>query len=869
MKKQGKHRFGGIGRKVFNVFLVTLVCIFAAFVIINVIQVQSFTRNIGKTGTQQKLAVSWIASNSIENLIQEDLSRACKMEAFVADSIFKRLKNEINNISSLYGLSYIYGSIADTDYSNVDLDLFDPSPDLEGELTLQVLTSPGVDRKDPEVIRRIMTLITTLTENFSYTIVNNSMVDSVFASTPDGITLILDRHPAEKIDEDGQPLRVDPTTRPWYVKAVAEKKAGFTEIEVDTFTGKLGLVCYSPSYDTDGTLLGVVGMDIFLDSLAEGMSVDRFDRRMEFIVNEEGHIIFSPEGDGILAQKYTADAVDLRNTGYSDLTQFMSRAMTGMFVVNTVDIGDDSYCMASAPISSMGWTLVSAIELAVMEEPVSDLVSMTEELTDISYSVLEDDITRTQIIVVITLVLGFGIGSVVTLFVAKRITRPIKLMTSRISDIDGDHFDFGMSPEFHTKDEIEVLAKAFSALSVRTKKYISTITEITTEKERIRAELDVAAHIQADMLPRVFPPYPDRREFDLYGSMTPAKEVGGDFFDFFFVSEDVLALVIADVSGKGVPAALFMVIAKTLIKTRAMAGGSPSQIMADVNNQLCSGNESGLFVTAWLALINVKTGKAVSTNAGHEHPAIRRNGDIYRLDSYRHSPPLAMMEDIEFFEHEFEMKSGDVLFVYTDGVPEATDSNNELMGTDRMLEALNVNPDAEPEEVLKNVEKGVAAFVKDAEQFDDLTMLCFRYNGKDPEGFRRLETDAVIENLDEVLGFVDAILEENDCPPPVMIQLDVAVEEIYVNIAHYAYRPGIGKATITASFDEESRDLTLVFEDSGKKFDPLAKEDPDISLPVEERQIGGLGIFMVKKSMDKVSYEYKDGKNILTIVKKI
>ena len=352
--------------------------------------------------------------------------------------------------------------------------------------------------------------------------------------------------------------------------------------------------------------------------------------------------------------------------------------------------------------------------------------------------------------------------------------------------------------------------------------------------------------------------------------MTPAKEVGGDFFDFFFVDDDTLALVIADVSGKGVPAALFMVIAKTLLKTRAMSGGSPSSILADVNSQLCDGNDTGLFVTVWLAMINLKTGKAVSSNAGHEHPAIRRNGDVYKLDSYRHSPPLALLDGVEFFSQEFEMHPGDALFVYTDGIPEATDSNNELFGTERMLEALNVNPEAEPEEVLSNVVKGVKAFVKDAEQFDDMTMLCFKYNGSQsaPE-VRKLETDAVVENLDEVLGFVDEVLEANGCSPSVMMQLDVAVEEIYVNIAHYAYRPDIGKATITSSFDPVSRELTLVFEDSGKKFDPLAKEDPDISLPVEERQIGGLGIFMVKKSMDKVMYEYKDNKNILTIIKKI
>ena len=872
MKKSGKHRFSGIGRKMFNVFLATLICIFAAFGILNVLQVRSFTRNIEKTGGQQKNSITWLASNSIENLIEDDLSRTCKMGAFLADSIFKRLNNEITTLTSLFSFAYQYGltNVAPDFYSDANLDVFDPSRDMEGELSLQILTAPYVDRNDPEVRKKVISLVNSLEESFTYSIANNPMVDSVFISTPDGITLIVDRHPASKIGNDGTIIQVDPTTRPWFLRAVEEKAKGYTEIEVDTFTGKLGLVCYSPAYDGQGNLLGVVGMDIFLDSLAEGMSVDPFDRRMEFIVNDHGHIIFSPEGDGILAQRYTDNAVDLRASGYGDLNFFMARAMRGVFVVNKVHIGDDAYCMASAPIPSMGWTLVSVIEQSVIAEPVNDLVTMTENVNDSAYFTLERDVRKTQIIVVVMLVLGFGIGSVVTLFVAKRITHPVELMTSRITDIDGDHFDFEMSPEFHTKDEIEVLAKAFAALSVRTKNYISTITQITTEKERIRAELNVAAQIQADMLPRVFPPYPVRNEFNLYGSMTPAKEVGGDFFDFFFVDDDTLALVIADVSGKGVPAALFMVIAKTLLKTRAMSGGSPSSILADVNSQLCDGNDTGLFVTVWLAMINLKTGKAVSSNAGHEHPAIRRNGDVYKLDSYRHSPPLALLDGVEFFSQEFEMHPGDALFVYTDGIPEATDSNNELFGSERMLEALNVNPEAEPEEVLSNVVKGVKAFVKDAEQFDDMTMLCFKYNGSQsaPE-VRKLETDAVVENLDEVLGFVDEVLEANGCSPSVMMQLDVAVEEIYVNIAHYAYRPDIGKATITSSFDPVSRELTLVFEDSGKKFDPLAKEDPDISLPVEERQIGGLGIFMVKKSMDKVMYEYKDNKNILTIIKKI
>ncbi len=282
-----------------------------------------------------------------------------------------------------------------------------------------------------------------------------------------------------------------------------------------------------------------------------------------------------------------------------------------------------------------------------------------------------------------------------------------------------------------TKDEIEELATSITSMEHDIVKYIDNIQTITAEKERIGAELNVATQIQADMLPRIFPPFPERHEFDLFASMDPAKEVGGDFYDFFLVDDDHLALVMADVSGKGVPAALFMVIAKTLIKNRAQMGGGPAEILKFVNEQLCEGNEAELFVTVWLAIVEISTGKGLAANAGHEHPVLRRADGQYELIQYRHSPAVATMEGIRFREHEFELHPGDSLFVYTDGVPEATDARNELFGTDRMLKALNSNVNAEPREILKNVRASVDAFVKDAEQFDDLTMLCLRYYGQE------------------------------------------------------------------------------------------------------------------------------------------
>ena len=279
-------------------------------------------------------------------------------------------------------------------------------------------------------------------------------------------------------------------------------------------------------------------------------------------------------------------------------------------------------------------------------------------------------------------------------------------------------------------DEIYVLANAFQTMTVRMKNYIEEVKTITAEKERIGAELNVATQIQADMLPRIFPPFPERKEFDLYATMDPAKEVGGDFYDFFLVDDDHLALVMADVSGKGVPAALFMVIAKTLIKNHSQMGnGSPAQILMDVNDQLCEGNEAELFVTVWLAIIEISTGKGLAANAGHEHPAIKRADGNWELVVYRHSPAVATMEGIRFKEHEFELHPGDRLYVYTDGVAEATDANNELYGADRMIEALNKEPEAPPEKLLKNVRADIDAFVGEAPQFDDITMLGLAWYG--------------------------------------------------------------------------------------------------------------------------------------------
>ena len=275
-----------------------------------------------------------------------------------------------------------------------------------------------------------------------------------------------------------------------------------------------------------------------------------------------------------------------------------------------------------------------------------------------------------------------------------------------------------------TGDEVQMLSESVLKMEEDINAYIENLTSVTAEKERIGAELDVAARIQANMLPGIFPPFPDRKEIDIYATMTPAREVGGDFYDFFLVDDDHLALVMADVSGKGVPAALFMVIAKTLLKNRAQMGVSPKEVLESVNNQLCENNESEMFVTVWLGIYQLSTGKLVAANAGHEYPAIRRREGGFELFKDRHGFVLAGMENSRYREYELTLLPGEAIFVYTDGVAEATDSENNLFGTDRMLQALNRHPGTSAQETLMQVKEEIDRFVGEVPQFDDITMLC-------------------------------------------------------------------------------------------------------------------------------------------------
>ena len=252
---------------------------------------------------------------------------------------------------------------------------------------------------------------------------------------------------------------------------------------------------------------------------------------------------------------------------------------------------------------------------------------------------------------------------------------------------------------------------------------------LALEKERLGAELALATRIQANSLPKEFPPFPDRKEFDIYASMNPAKEVGGDLYDFFLIDDDHLALIIGDVSGKGVPAALFMMVAMSLIRNAAMNETSPAKVLTLVNRQICYRNPDEMFVTVWMGVLEISTGTLTASNAGHEYPAQKHADGSFELLKDKHSVAIGAMDGVRYREYSLQLEPGAKMFVYTDGVAEATDSNEQLFGTDRMIEALRKGENGTPEDVLKAVRADVDLFVGKAPQFDDLTMLCFQYNG--------------------------------------------------------------------------------------------------------------------------------------------
>lgn len=402
----------------------------------------------------------------------------------------------------------------------------------------------------------------------------------------------------------------------------------------------------------------------------------------------------------------------------------------------------------------------------------------------------------------------------------------------------------------------------FAELAATFDKMTQDIKSVTKERERINSELSIAKSIQESSLPNKFPPFPNRKEFDIYASMHPAKQVGGDFYDFCFIDDENFMFLIADVSGKGIPAALFMMTVKTLINNISQMGYSPKEMIETVNKKICLTNKQGLFVTMFVGIININTGKITYINCGHNQPLLKTNNGEYRYMDANPNIVLGAFENTEFNVLESQLNAGDTIFTYTDGITEALNAEEKMYGEERLKNCLNKYHDDDIYKLAADVKNDILQYTNSVQQSDDLTMLIFKYNN---QKIRKTFKDmAIKENYKSFYTWLHNVCEEWKLNETLINKLDMCCEELYANITFYSYPPKTG--IIEVSISKTASQIILQFEDEGVPYNPLERPDPDITLPPEERPYGGLGIFMVKEMSDDIKYQHIENKNVLTVI---
>lgn len=454
----------------------------------------------------------------------------------------------------------------------------------------------------------------------------------------------------------------------------------------------------------------------------------------------------------------------------------------------------------------------------------------------------------------IFMLISLIISSLLFLGLKKYIDKPIEKLTGIAHKIGAGN----LNTEIKLEKPLE-----FANLAETFDKMAKDIKNITKDRQRIESELSLAKDIQASSLPNVFPPFPDKNEFDVFAGMEPAKEVGGDFYDFYFIDKENFMFLIADVSGKGVPAALFMMTTKTLINYIAQTSMEPKDIIQTINKKICENNKQGFFITLLAGIVNINTGKITFINCGHNPPLVKKNNGDFEYLKLDSNIVLGAFDSAEFNVSESVLNKGDTIFIYTDGITEAVNSSDEQYGETRLLETINTLKTESAKSIIEKIKTNVKEFAQGVAQSDDMTMLAFKYNGK-VEKQKEVYTGIVKqENYQQFLSWLTSICNKWSINQEIAEKLHLVSEELYTNIFSYAYETHEGY--LEAVLERDETGVTFILKDRGIPYNPLERPDPDVTLPPESRDMGGLGIFIVKNSVDEISYEYKDGFNILTM----
>ena len=640
----------------------------------------------------------------------------------------------------------------------------------------------------------------------------------------------------------------------WYLMPMLLGQPCWTEPYIDydipTNTSEMVASYCQTVNDRDGKTIGVVNTSLSLSWLSKTISETKpYPNSYSIMIGRGGTFFVHPDTTKITQQTIFTQTMEKPDTAISALGHAMQRGDEGMM---RMKIGGVKSYVFYKPLGQTGCSMAIVC-------PESDIFAGFNQLRHIVWAI---------IVVGLLLMLFFFIR------IITRVLQPLQQLTKEAETIASGHFDAQM-PDFHRIDEIGQLSHSFANMQQSLVRYIEELKETTTQKASIESELHIARTIQMSMLPKTFPPFPDCDEVSIYGQLTPAKAVGGDLYDFY-IRDGRLFFCIGDVSGKGIPASLVMAVTRALFRTISAHVEQPDRIVSQLSDTIAEDNETNMFVTLFVGVIDLATGHMQYCNAGHDAPLLisadgRRIG-LLPVDS---NLPAGVMPGWTFSMQDTTIDSGTTIFLYTDGLNEAENTSHQQFGDGRMMDnaqTVCAYGRPSPRTLVEKMVEAVHAFVGDAEQSDDLTMMAIQYNPKIIQGSRFKVEKAItlpndIATVPQLHEFAREVARDASLDESMAMSLDLALEEAVVNVMQYAYPEDTnGTVDIIATIADDT--LTFVISDSGKPFDPTAKADVDTTLSAEERPVGGLGIHLVRQIMDDITYERKDNKNILTLKKK-
>ena len=621
----------------------------------------------------------------------------------------------------------------------------------------------------------------------------------------------------------------------------------FVDVNPEGISSTDMIISYcKPLKDKQGEYIGTIAVDLSLEWLSRTISaVKPYPNSYTIMIGKGGTFFVHPDSTKLFYQTIFTQTLLEPDTAITSLGHAMQAGKEG---VRQLIVNDEDCYVFYKPLADTGWSVGIVC-------PAHDIFSGYYNLINVMIGIV---------------IVGLMLMLMVFSGIISKQMEPLEELVYQAEAISSGRFDESLT-ELHRNDEIGQLSNSFRDMQQSLVKQMEELKQVNEQKGRIEGELKIASDIQMAMLPKIFPPYPDRDDIDVYGKLTPAKEVGGDLFDFY-IRDEKLFFCIGDVSGKGVPAALVMAVTKAQFRTISAHQASPEKIISNINDAMAQDNDSNMFVTLFIGVLDILSGRLHYCNAGHDAPLLIGNtgAGLLPVDS---NLPVGVMPGWKYTRQETLVDPDTTIFLYTDGLTEAENIDHKLFELSRIIDKahqLQQEHNFSPTVIINQMTEAVRTFVGEADQSDDLTMLAIQYtkHQEDITYQRSLTLVNDIKRVPRLNTFIDEVCEANGFDMATTMQINLAIEEAVVNVMNYAYPVGT-KGDITIEARANKTEMFIIISDMGVPFDPTAKAEVDITLSAEDRSIGGLGIHLIRQIMDNINYERVDGHNILTLMKKL